>query len=100
MVNVQINDIEDHGNTYLVKIRETKTHFQRSFTIADKFYEIVHQYVLVRPSQATITRFFLNYRNGKCTNQIIGKNVFSQTPKKIATYLNLPDPERYTGRYL
>lgn len=41
--------------------------------------------------------FFLNYKNGKCTKQVTGKNKIGNMPKEIANYLNLPDPQAYTG---
>lgn len=100
LAKMQVNDVEDLGSSYLVKIPETESHAQRTFTIPNKFYQTVHRYTSLRPKKAaTPTRFFLHYRNGKCTLQTIGKNVFSQTPRKIATYLGLPEPERYTGMY-
>lgn len=42
-------------------------------------------------------RFFINYQNGICKRQVIGKNKFSGTPKAIATALKLLEPERFTG---
>ncbi len=42
-------------------------------------------------------RFFMRFQNGKCINQPVGKNSFSTIPSKIATLLNLDNPEKYTG---
>lgn len=42
-------------------------------------------------------RFFLQYQNGICIRQFIGKNKISETPKTIALFLNLDDPNGYTG---
>lgn len=41
--------------------------------------------------------FFLNYQKGKCTQQSIGVNKFGGMPQKIAKFLKLPSPERFTG---
>jgi integrase len=49
----------------------------------------------MRPAESS--RLFLNFRNGKITKQPIGHNTFSSMPKKIAMFLNLEDPQLYTG---
>lgn len=41
--------------------------------------------------------FFLNYQNGKCTKQPVGINKFGTMAKDIAKFLQLPNPELYTG---
>lgn len=50
-----------------------------------------------RPEKTTSDRFFLNWQNGKYTNQPIGVNKFGSMPKKIAEYLGLDDAHLYTG---
>lgn len=45
----------------------------------------------------TSDRFFIVYQKGKCHRQVIGKHKISETPNTIALFLNLPEPERYTG---
>ena len=45
-------------------------------------------------------RFFINYQNGRCTRQFIGKNKISEAPKTIALYLNISEPQKYTGHSL
>lgn len=39
----------------------------------------------------------MRYQNGKCLNQPVGKNTFGSIPCKIAKFLNLENPEKYTG---
>lgn len=95
--NVKLQDLENHGELLLVKIPDTKTSKSRSFTISGEFYKIVKKYQDLRPPKFTSERFFINYRNGKCTVQVVGKNKFSTMPREIATYLNLPNIELYTG---
>lgn len=98
LVNITTKDIEIlNKSSALIKIPKTKTNIQRSFTISDDFFNIFEKYRALRPANATTNRFFLNYRNGKCTQQVIGINKFGSMPKEIATYLNLPDPKSYTG---
>jgi hypothetical protein len=49
--------------------------------------EIFRTYFSLRPSPIEITRFFLAFRNGKCTRQTVGINTTSGVPKKIADFL-------------
>jgi hypothetical protein len=58
--------------------------------------EIFRTYFSLRPSPIEITRFFLVFRNGKCTRQTVGINTTSGVPKKIADFLNLPNSSNYT----
>ena len=43
----------------------------------------------LRPNEDFTDRFFVQYKNGKCNKQVIGKNKISAIPKLIATYLGL-----------
>lgn len=92
-----IKDIEDHNTMLLIKIPVSKTGIQRSFTVVGEFYNICKKYMNLRPNDSKTDRFFLNFQNEKCTRQAIGINKFGGLPKQIATYLNLPEPELYTG---
>ena len=98
MVNMNIQCVEDKNDMYVVKIVQSKIYVQRSFTISTLYFEIVQKYITLRPKNMPTDRFFINYRNGRCTKQVIGRNKFSKTPKKIAEFLRLPNAERYTGR--
>lgn len=71
---------------------------KQSFTISGTFFSIVQKYVAMRPKTANTNRFFLTYQEGKCTEQPHGKNKFNGIPRKIAKYLNLPQPELYSGK--
>ena len=52
---------------------------------------------MLRPSNVEINRFFLCYRNGKCTRQVIGVNTIANMPRIAAQFLKLSEPERYTS---
>lgn len=58
---------------------------------------IIRKYIALRPNHVKESRLFLRYRDGKCTIQPIGKNKFAKMPRRIAKYLKLPEPERYSG---
>lgn len=61
------------------------------------FWKLSKKYQNLRPENAGCDRFFLNYVNGKCTKQPIGRHKLGAIPKTIAAYLKLPDAESYTG---
>lgn len=97
LTNLKVEDIERHGDLLLVKIPNTKTAVARSFTIPSEFQEKVKKYHDLRPPHTVSNRFFVNYRNNKCTVQVVGKNRFGSMPKTIASYLKLSDIDLYTG---
>lgn len=97
LVDMTTDDIEILENGIIVNIPNTKTKIQRSFVISGLFYEIVKKYNEIRPSDPKTNRFLLQYKNKKCTKQVIGKNKISSVPREIASYLNLLNPLEYTG---
>lgn len=99
-MNVSIQDVERHGNLYLVKIRTIPAGVTRTFTISNDNFRIVQSYINLRPKNVKTNRFFLNYQNQKCTIQPIGKNKIGKMPEEIATYLQLSEPSQYTGKFL
>lgn len=88
--------MEDLNSALLIKLPDTKTKVPRNFTVTGEFYQIYKKYVKLRPC-TNETRFFLNYKNSKCTKQPVGINKFGTMAKEIAKFLQLPNPELYTG---
>ena len=97
LVNVNLCDVIEWKDLFLVKVPKTKNKVPRSFTITGEFFQFVKTYSKLRPMHVTATRFFVNYQNGKCTAQFIGKNKFRKMPERIAQFLELDDPQLYTG---
>lgn len=97
LTNLTISDFENQGQLLLVKLTKTKTNIERTFVVREGFTQMVKKYQKMRPNDIKTDRFFLNYQKGKCYKQVIGKNKISGMPKEIATYLNLPNCEQYTG---
>lgn len=98
LADLLFRNVEEVGNQmYVVKIPVTKTGVMRSFTVSDGYYRLVKKYVNLRPVDADIARFFLNYKNGRCMRQVIGKNSISKYAGIVAQYLKLPDVSLYTG---
>ena len=52
------------------------------------------------PKHVTTDKFFLTYRDGKVINLPMGKYTIGMIPKVMATYLQLENPESYTGHAL
>ncbi|XP_060516643.1 uncharacterized protein LOC132708080 [Cylas formicarius] len=77
----------------------TKTKIPRNFTITEKFHDIVKKYANLRLPNASDS-FFMNFQNGKCTKQVIGINKFAKMGREIASFLQIKNPERYTGHCL
>lgn len=97
MYSIKTKDLQDLGSAFLVTIPNTKTKIARKFTVTDKFYQICKKYLCLRPSSVTSDIFFLNFQNGKCTAQRIGINKFTTMGRQIATFLKLPNPEKYSS---
>ena len=99
LTELTIKNVFDDGKELRVKIpkTQTKTKKKKDYIICDEFANIVREYMKLRPSNAKTDRLFLQWRNGKCVNQVMGKNSIAKIPKEMAKYLNLPDPSSYTG---
>lgn len=67
------------------------------FIVGSLFYKVVKKYISLRPPNTTQDRFFIHYRNGKCTSQPIGIHTIGDIPSKIATFLKLTDVDKFTG---
>lgn len=102
LANLTIDDIEDHGTKLVVHISDSKTS-HRTFVVAGAEghtfcpLTVYRKFISVRPRYARTRRLFLSYKNGKCTINVVGKNALAKIPSHVARYLELPDPERYTG---
>lgn len=92
-----MSDLNIKDDIIIFNIRTTKNGSSRKFVITEVLWlEIIKKYLKMRPSPDML-KLFISIRNGKGTRQNIGHNTIGQMPKKIATYLNLVNPESYTG---
>ncbi|KAL7303487.1 hypothetical protein TKK_0003654 [Trichogramma kaykai] len=98
MIKLRVDDVKDlNNNMYLVAIRENKNDYAGQFIIGKLFYKIVKKYISIRPKEYSSERFFVQYHNGKCTRQPIGKHWIGQVPYNVAVFLKLDQPKKYTG---
>lgn len=99
LTKLTVNDLKDTGNEFILSIPNTriKTKVNKTHVIEGEFTNIIRRYIALRPPHVPTDRLFLQYRNGKCTCQVIGKNTIAQIPKEMAKFLKLPNPDSYTG---
>lgn len=82
---------------FLVKLWEVKNSQPREFTITGAFASTVDRYISLRSPNTFDERFFVNYRDKKCTIQVIGKTKLSKMPERIASFLELPNANEFSG---
>lgn len=98
LLNITIDAIEEAGPILIVKIPDTKTHCERTFTISNSDYiDIYRKYRALRPPQTKSNRLFLKYSRGKCVNQHVGINKIGEIPSLIAKWLGKDMYKSYTG---
>lgn len=92
-----LDEIKELDATLIVKINHSKNNIRRSFVVTEEYVKFYKMYVNLRPPGAKDRRLFYAYRNGKCINQVVGKNQFYKVPEEVATFLGLENPKLYTG---
>ncbi|KAJ8912394.1 hypothetical protein NQ315_013460 [Exocentrus adspersus] len=103
LTNLLNEKVKDKGSVFHIEITTTKTKISREFFITSggfegiNMVEIVRRYKSLRPSNTGHDRFFVGFRQGVCIRQPVGINTFGNMPKNIASFLNLPYLEQYTG---
>ncbi|XP_031358251.1 uncharacterized protein LOC116181935 [Photinus pyralis] len=100
LTKMTVNDIQGEDTFLLVTIPDSKTHVPRTFSVTEGKENWIHlyqKYKALRPQNAQTSRLFLNYKMGKCTVQPVGINTFGAIPKKIASYLKLPNASSFTS---
>lgn len=104
LVKMTVDDVQDKGSCVLIKVPETKTGESKGFTIVEETkinaLNLVRKYFALRLKNTKERRFFLTYRNGRCTVQPVGKNTIGNVPTIIAKFLKLADAGQYTGHCL
>lgn len=62
LVKMTIDDIEDVGSVLIVKIPDSKTYSERTFTVSNaKYIEIYRKYTALRPQTPSSRRLFFKY---------------------------------------
>ena len=98
---MDLDDIEEQGELLLVDIPKNKTDNPRKFTITAELAQVVKKYINLRPQNTpSKCRFFIRYEKNTCVKVSMGKSKISAVPKEVASWLSLPNPERFTGHAL
>lgn len=102
-MKLSLEDIEDLEDTIKITIPNTKTKIMRQFVVTKgtapgvDMLKLFRTYAGKRADGTNHSRFFVSYRNGKCTKQPLGINMIAKMPKVVAEHLKLQSPELYTG---
>uniref|UniRef100_A0A6P7FF34 Uncharacterized protein LOC114329460 n=1 Tax=Diabrotica virgifera virgifera TaxID=50390 RepID=A0A6P7FF34_DIAVI len=86
LINLKISDVENKDNILVVHIPKTKTNKPRMFVVTSEFegkvksIELFNKYLSLRSKHTPHNRFFITYRNGKCTVQPVGIHTFGSIP--------------------
>lgn len=96
LTTVTMGDVKEQGEVFVIKIPQMKENIIRTFTVEKDYAGYVKKYQALHPSTPT-GRFFVQYQNGKCSMQPIGKGKICSAPKVIAKFLNLPDSGLYNN---
>lgn len=103
LVELSIHNVTDLGSSILVNLKNTKNNIDRVFVVKNSvnnpvdFIKLCRNYMALRKPDTNHSRFFVQYKDGRCSTQPIGKNTFGKLPQRIATFLKLPEPSLYTG---
>lgn len=98
LTDLTMQNVKEVDNVLLITIPYTKTYVERSFTVVGEFYNICKRYLDLRLKvEATSDRLFLTLRGGKFINIPVGIHTVGSIPKVVASFLKLPEPERYTS---
>ncbi|XP_063990912.1 uncharacterized protein LOC135169658 isoform X2 [Diachasmimorpha longicaudata] len=72
LYSLTLDNIEDHNTCIIFVLERTKNGFERK-------------------------NLFVKYSKGRCHRQVIGIHAIAKFPKQIASYLNLANPDSFTG---
>ncbi|KAJ3664449.1 hypothetical protein Zmor_000012 [Zophobas morio] len=102
LVQMTLDNIQEIGASLVVNVPQISTHRKRFFIIDNvneevDMIDIYRKYAALRPPHTIYRRFFMCYKVGKCTNQLVGINTLGRVPSQVAKYLNLESPSSYNG---
>ncbi|PSN34013.1 hypothetical protein C0J52_20726 [Blattella germanica] len=81
VVQIKVNDVEDVGSAFIESISDPKTHVEQNFVVSGNFesndlLSLCCKYSAVLSPITGIDKFFVSYRNGKCSKEVAGINMF------------------------
>ena len=98
ITEMKIDDVDIKTDSIFVFVPKTKTNNPRLFAITNPIWiNLITNYINLRPAHINHRRLFIYYKSGRGTVQPIGLNKIGEMPRVIATYLNLENPEQFSG---
>ena len=100
---MKTDDVLEKDDILIVTIPDSKNGKMRTFTITNEIHQnikpidVYKKFKQLRLSHTPHKYLFVNYRNEKCSTQVVGIHTLGKIPQLIATYLNLPNAKSYTG---
>ncbi|XP_015118353.1 uncharacterized protein LOC107042012 [Diachasma alloeum] len=88
-------DVTDNGHQLILEIPRTKWNYPRRFIISDDWYLKTKEYMILRPANNHHDYFMLKYAKGRCSRSRMSSEEIRMTPKVIAEYLELAEPQNY-----
>ncbi|KAG4067601.1 hypothetical protein HA402_005373 [Bradysia odoriphaga] len=97
LTSIKMEYIKDYGTEIVVRVPNPTTKAIKVCTISGKMADSVRNYVRLRPKTVPTDRLFIQYRDGKCVGQHVGKQTIAKMPQKIAEFLGWPESEIISG---
>lgn len=105
LTNMEVNNVVDKNDMFVIRLPDTKTNKQRTFTVCNNpekenyidMVSVCRKYFNLRPKHMASRRLFVRYNLGRCSAQNVGHHTIGAIPYKIASYLGLENPKQYTG---
>ncbi|KAJ8971930.1 hypothetical protein NQ317_015436 [Molorchus minor] len=90
LVVLEVNDVRDMGDFFLITVRNTKNKVDRNFVIKKKensidIVKIFRKYVALRKIETPHSKFFVHYINRECTKRPVVKNMFGHCFRRTST---------------
>ncbi|KAJ3643753.1 hypothetical protein Zmor_026442 [Zophobas morio] len=90
LTKLTVDNIEEKSFILVVKIPDSQTYSERTFTIT--YLEYIgkyKKYAALRPVNASTSRFFYKNAKGKCTTQVVDINKLGAMQSILPKFLNL-----------
>ncbi|XP_037043341.1 uncharacterized protein LOC119079497 [Bradysia coprophila] len=97
LTSIKMEYIKDYGTEIVVRVPNPTTKAIKVCTISGKMVDFVRNYIRLRPKTVPTDRLFIQYRDGKCVAQHVGKHSIGKMPQKIAQFLGWPESDMIGG---
>lgn len=96
LVDLKKEFIQIKEDKAIIKIPTRLYSKGKIFELTGNFFTVFKKYADMRPTDISENRFLVSYRLGKCMRVVMGKHAICEIPKKVASFLELPNSETFT----